>query len=455
MARVRTLRRVARADAYRELGEAAWAWVRANVLGDDGPWLPSTVDGTPRLPTATPDRSTIYLGTGGLALVLAEVQLQRRLTDEEVALGGAIRASIVATPATCRFASLYFGLGGDATALTVLGDRAAAAHVLRALRDEATGAVPLHGERVADVPPYDVIAGLAGVAMTGVWCGGADGLGLARLAADGLVAAAEDVATGLDWPLFPEDPVRLPNFSHGTAGIAAALAVTGLALGDDALVGAARRGAAHLVAIGDLAGGGLTVPHYVPQDGHDDEEPVTWSWCHGATGTSLLFAALGAAGVAEVDGIPARELRARCLRSVLGSGVPARLRPGFWDNDGQCCGTAGVGDVLLSAAAHAADGEEAAHAAAYLDAATRMGDALVERAVVDTAGARWQFVEHRAAESRLAPGTGWSQGAAGIAAFLLRLARVLDVGLATPVVDRPDGWWAVPASVRTYHRAAT
>ena len=29
------------------------------------------------------------------------------------------------------------------------------------------------------------------------------------------------------------------------------------------------------------------------------------------------------------------------------SGLPARLRPGFWDNDGRCCGTAGVGEVFL------------------------------------------------------------------------------------------------------------
>ena len=43
------------------------------------------------------------------------------------------------------------------------------------------------------------------------------------------------------------------------------------------------------------------------------------------------------------------------------------------------------------------------------------------------------------------------QGAAGIAAFLLRLARVMRDGLAAPVVDRPDQWWAVPAPLRTAH----
>jgi hypothetical protein len=47
------------------------------------------------------------------------------------------------------------------------------------------------------------------------------------------------------------------------------------------------------------------------------------------------------------------------------------------------------------------------------------------------------------------------QGAAGIAAFLLRLARVIDNGPDAPVVDRPDQWWAVPARLRTVQAART
>ena len=84
-------------------------------------------------------------------------------------------------------------------------------------------------------------------------------------------------------------------------------------------------------------------------------------------------------------------------------------------------------------------------------AARTMGDALVERAIADEAGARWRFIEHRQDPPLLPPRTSWMQGAAGIAAFLLRLARVVDDGLTAPVVDRPDQWWAVPARLRTVH----
>ncbi len=128
--------------------------------------------------------------------------------------------------------------------------------------------------------------------------------------------------------------------------------------------------------------------------------------------------------------------------------MPQQLRPGFWDNDGRCCGTAGVGDVLLDAAQDSSDPERAD---VLLAAARTMGDALVERAVRDAAGARWRFLEHRVDPPLLPPGTGWMQGTAGIAAYLLRLARVLQDGLGAPVVDRPDQWWAVPADVRTVH----
>ena len=92
-----------------------------------------------------------------------------------------------------------------------------------------------------------------------------------------------------------------------------------------------------------------------------------------------------------------------------------------------------------------------AQAEALLAAACTKADALAERAIRDQAGARWRFTEHRQDPPLLPPGTSWMQGAAGIAAFLLRLARVLENGLSAPVIDRPDQWWAVPAQFRTIH----
>jgi hypothetical protein len=77
--------------------------------------------------------------------------------------------------------------------------------------------------------------------------------------------------------------------------------------------------------------------------------------------------------------------------------------------------------------------------------ALTLGDALVSRALDDDTHAFWRFVEHRNEDPLLPPGAGWMQGAAGIAAYLFRLARVLEHGREAEAVARMDTWWALPA----------
>jgi lantibiotic modifying enzyme len=302
-------------------------------------------------------------------------------------------------------------------------------------------------EPASTAPVTDLVLGAAGVVLAAIWAGGEHARQIAATGGEWLLRAADQTKDGLDWGMLPGWPSRMPNYSHGTAGIATALAIAGAALDRDDFIAAARQGAQHLLAVGSLDDGGFVVPHTLPYSSRD-VDPVTYTWCHGPAGTSHLFAALAHAGVHTVAGLEVARLRQRCLHSVLASGVPQRLRPGFWDNDGRCCGTAGVGDVLLDAAQDCTD---QARAGTLLRAARTMGDALAGRAIRDEAGARWRFLEHRQDPPLLPPGTSWMQGAAGIAAFLLRLTRVIEDGRDTPVIDRPDQWWAVPARLRTVH----
>ena len=229
----------------------------------------------------------------------------------------------------------------------------------------------------------------------------------------------------------------MPNWSHGLAGIAGSLAAAGVGLGRPDLVDAARLGAEHLVTLADTGDGGMRLPHVIPdQDGLDT---YTYTWCHGPAGTSLLFAALDRAGVAGVAGRSAYDWERACLRSLRVSGIPERRYPGFWDNDGRCCGTAGVGDVVLNVwQRHGHDDD--------LAFAVTLADAVVDRAIHDRDGrVYWRFVEHRNDDPLLPPGVGWMQGAAGIAAYLFRLARVLEQGRDADAVARMDTWWALPA----------
>lgn len=431
-------------DAYREVAEAAWLWVLDHVRDADGPWLPESVtDGWEDTGPAG-DRDSLYAGIAGLAPLLAEIAHSRPLTDDESRLATRIGQRLSATAMTRSEASLFDGLAGDATALRML----APVHVPVVLHRLAELATPDGWVTTLVGAPEqcftDVVMGTAGVVMTATWVGGEEAESIALTGCEALLKAADRTPAGLDWGSWPGAPSRGPNYSHGTAGIASALAVAGATYGRPDLVDAALLGAQHLLAVGTLDDGGFVVPHTIPASKRD-VEPITNSWCHGPTGTSHLFAALAHAGVTEVGGLGVNELRRRCFRSVLDSGVPQRLRPGFWDNDGRCCGTAGVGDAFLDGAQDALDAVEAA---ALLAAARVMGDALVERSIRVEDRAFWRFIEHRQDPPLLAPGTSWMQGAAGIAAFLLRLARVTDEGLNAPVVDRPDEWWAVPARLR-------
>jgi hypothetical protein len=431
---------------YRELGEAAWAWVLGQVRDDEGPWLPEVVagDGPPAGPGA--DRDSVYAGIGGLAPVLAELGQHRALTSAEQALADGIVARLRAMVPARTEPSLYDGLGGDVTALKLLapGSEQAAVARLAELMTPEGWPTALQIEPASTAPVTELIQGTAGVVLAAIWAGGQHARDIATTGGEALLDAADETEGGLDWGMVPGARSRAPNYSHGTAGIATALAIAGADLGRADFAAAARRGAQHLLTVGSLDEAGFIIPHTLPFSTRD-VEPVTYNWCHGPAGTSQLFAALAVAGVDEVCGFGAASLRQRCLDAILGSGVPARLRPGFWDNDGRCCGTAGVGDVLLDAAQDCGD---QARAGVLLRAARTMADALAERAIRDQAGARWRFTEHRRDPPLLPPGTTWMQGAAGIAAFLLRLARVLDDGPAAPVVDRPDQWWAVPGRLR-------
>ncbi|MER6261597.1 lanthionine synthetase LanC family protein [Streptomyces sp900105245] len=433
-------------EMYRELGESAWAWVLRQIREDDGPWLPETVpeDGAPGEPA--PDRDTLYAGIAGLAPVLAEIARYREMTASERSLADGIVSRLSAQAAHRAEPSLYDGLAGDAMALRLLAPGAEQT-ALRRLADLATPdgwPTTLEFEPGSDAPLNDIVMGNAGVVLTAVWAGGESAEAIATTGCEALLRVADRTEGGLDWGIAPGATSKCPNYSHGTAGVASALAVAGAALNRPDFVEAAVDGARHVVSVGSLEGGGLVVPHTIPPSKRD-VEPVTYTWCHGPAGTSHLFAALAHAGVAEVSGLPVGELRDRCLTSLLTSGIPERLRPGFWDNDGRCCGTAGVGDVLLDAAQ---DCGTPARADTLVRAARTMGDALVTRAIRDDTGTRWRFLEHRQDPPLLPPGTAWMQGAAGIAAYLLRLARFVETGPDAPVVDRPDQWWAVPARLR-------
>ena len=433
-------------ETHRDVAEAAWRWVLDQVRWDDGPWVPGAVTG-PEAGEPPWDRDGMHSGVGGLAHVLAEIRHVRPWTAEEQGLAEAVAERVrrtIATQVDCTYFDGLVSTIGVLIALQAPGVEAAVARLEELAEPDGWPQTIVQPPRyLSGAHVQDLTLGTAGVLLGALWArrhGVPAAADLARTAAAALVAEAEQEPTGLNWRMVPrrfcaEAPgPQMPNLSHGVAGVAAALALAGAELDLPDLTDAARRGAEHLVSLGDDSGAGFVVPRYLPRDFNDEDE-VTYTWCHGATGTSLLFVALDGAGVADVAGRAPLAWHRRCLTSVRTSGLPTRLYPGFWDNDGRCCGTAGVGEVFLDSWHRAGADED-------LEFALLLADTLVERAVREEPHAYWRFLDHRAAEPLLPPKVGWMQGAAGIAAFLFRVSGTVQDGRDAAPVARMDTWWA-------------
>ncbi len=417
------------------------------VRWDDGPWIPESVPlhvaSEPPIPQ---HRDGMHSGIGGLAYVLAELRRHRRWTHEEHTLAEAITDRVRTGIAAKTDYDFFDGLVSSIGVLSALQTHGITEAIERLadLADEDGWPQQILGPPAfsPDARLNDATLGTASVLLGALWarrCGIINGQSLAERAADLLLAEAEELPTGLMWGFVPRrfhitNGEEMPNFSHGLAGIAIALALAGTELNRPSWTEAARRGAEHLITLADTSDGGFRVPHYLPN--LDDEDRFTYGWCHGGTGTSLLFLALDRAGIESVSGAAPLDWHRRCLQSVRTSGLPARLHPGFWDNDGRCCGTAGVGDAFL-------DSWQRSGNTGDFEFAIRLADALIERAIIEGTHAWWQFTEHRAAEPLLPPGVGWMQGTAGIAAYLFRICRVSKLGRDADAVPRLDNWWAL------------
>ncbi len=362
---------------------------------------------------------TLYYGSAGITIALLESY--RHFEDDRFGdLALAASRDLSAQVESWEPCSLYFGLTGVAVALhsvyEILGDAIA--------REDARRALQLvldrfDGERWSD--EIELLGGNAGVALGSLRVGNVE---LAERAVEPYLRLAEETSNGVQWEVRQGVPARLHHISHGTLGIVAALAAVGAAASRPDLVELALAGANDVVARNEDDDGFL-VPHSDPQYRPDRVERYSYGWCHGPTGDAQSFRLLAA-----ITGDNKwMELTDRCWRTVTASGLPERLRPGFWDNSGRCCGTAGV---LAFACDHYIELER------DLDFAQVLVDDLCHRSTVDDEGARWSNYEHRETPSDLEPRTGWAMGNAGIIREMLRFERIRDGRAPDYFVPWPD-----------------
>jgi lantibiotic modifying enzyme len=421
-------------DAFHSASEAL-RWVAdAAVEADGGATWPET-----RADNAQ-TADDLYDGTAGVLMAFAEAQLSGLggFGEPAEAAAGRLRWLAEVGPASrtaplhiripdepdSPVTSLYTGLGGPAIALATwavaTGDALAArsANKLVAEIADAVKAGPDSGVR-------DLIEGDAGTLLILTVLGDEQAWPAASLLADRLVAEARWSEEGPDWTTRPGEEFLAPNFSHGSSGIAFALARASTPLERPDLLEISAAGGRRLTALGQRPDGTLAVPVRIPPKPGWPE--VSYGWCHGPTGTVRLFQLLdqlqpGSGWAGAVTG---------GLAAIRSSGLPERLYPGFWDNLGLCCGTAGVGDLALDVYQETAD-------ASWLKFADELARDVLSRQIADAAGVRWSNTEFRADPPELPPFVGLMQGAAGIARWLLRLGRVHRDGPGARRIIWPD-----------------
>jgi lantibiotic modifying enzyme len=365
-----------------------------------------------------------YAGAAGVLFACAEARLGGRPAADELA--SLMRDRLVAAGNGPHTGD---GEGGEEPGLYVgVAGRLVGLQTWARVADDPTAETA--ADRLSDHAPqwagdrsdHDIISGDAGVLLALVHA--TTDTGLAAGVGERLLAAAVPAGAGLDWTARTGVPFLMPNFSHGGAGIAYALAAAADSCGRPDFLTAAAAGGARLAELGDHPTGWV-LPHSLPQQNW--AAPVSYGWCHGPTGTVRLFLLLDhlqpAAGWSTVVD--------HCLNAIRISGLPVRRYPGFWDNLGVCCGTAGVGDLALDR--FQATGDEG-----WLDWADSLAADVFDRAVTDTTGTWWQHTDHTAKPSLLPPTVGLMEGTAGIAAWLLRLARLHRDGPTAAVLRWPD-----------------
>jgi lantibiotic modifying enzyme len=371
--------------------------------------------------SSAPPRADLYYGTAGVVLFFLELHKAtgdegdrdtagrgaRWLLAQAKEEGGGLHWLVPDDNGKpVADAGLYTGASGIGAAFLELHRHLGGEEYRRA----ALGAATWVASRPVEAwTVYDIIGGAAGAALFLVRASrelGAPRLleAAARLG-DHLIAVATREKEGLRWRMSATWNRLYPNFSHGTSGVAYALAAIYAATKEERFLAAAKQGAEWLAARRAKSDAGAVWHRHEP----DATELYYVGWCHGPAGTARLFRQLHRA-----TGEPAWDRWVGdCARWVMGCGAPEKALPGFW-NVSQCCGSAGVGDFLADLYLATRDESYRRRAGAYVDD-------LLRRAAPGDPGLKWIQAENRVSPKEVFAQTGYAQGAAGIGIFFLKM----------------------------------
>ncbi|MGB6484106.1 MAG: lanthionine synthetase LanC family protein [Candidatus Acidiferrales bacterium] len=379
--------------------------------------------------------TSLYAGTPGPILFFLELY---RYTGEAEFLqqaksgADALAASLAAGQPT----GLYEGLAGDGFTLgeayLVTHDqkyRAAALQCVEWLKQSAKKA----GNGIEWNDTTDVIAGGSGTGLFLLWA--ADKLqapGARQVAIEAgkhLIELGKPTGDdGTRWLMDPTFPREMPNFSHGTAGVAYFLATLYQVTKQKEFLDAALKGAHYLISIADKQGDICLIYH---DDTPNGKSLYYLGWCHGPAGTARLFYRL----YQDTHDRQWLDWTERSARALVAEGAPEKVvSPGVWHNISACCGVTAEAEFFM-------DMYQLTKKSEYLSLAKQASDRLLTLATDDEQGTRWVQVETRVRPDVAIAQTGYMQGASGVGLWLLHMSA-LSEGKSEPTMAFPDNPFA-------------
>ena len=309
-----------------QLAEDIGRWLADNAIetGHGTAWPDNTL---------SPATIGYDLGSGVAGKVVYFVALYRATGNAEylkMAEGGAdYLIDVLQNPSSFeqnpRRASLYTGISGIGVALLHVQRHASNPKYERAVKQVVdklnAWSVEEGGARRWSDEFNDLIYGDAGTVLflsyVAEQTANDEALDLAIQGARFLLSQGQDAAAGSFWYFRRSKPFNLPNFSHGTAGVAYVLATVGTITADELLRKGAKAGFDYIRSISEIEGGLLRIPYGWGADNWDGL--YEFGWAHGLSGTALFFARLQKS---DIDARSAAEFESLTRHTLLNINLP-------------------------------------------------------------------------------------------------------------------------------------
>ncbi len=431
-----------------ELAEDIGRWLATNSIQTDSgiAWSDNTL---------SPETISYDLGSGVAGKVVYFVALYRATGNAEylrVAEDGAdYLIGVLQDPSSFeqnpRRASLYTGISGIGVALLHVQRHASTRKYERAVKqivDQLREWSVEDGEGLRWSDEFnDLIYGDAGTALflsyVAQQAADDEALDLATHGARFLLSQAQNSAIGSFWYFRRSKPFNLPNFSHGTAGVAYVLATIGTIADDESLRSGAREGFAYIRSIAEIESGLLRIPYGWGADSWAGL--YEFGWAHGLSGTASFFARMQMSGI---DAEAAAEYENLTRHTILNINLPGTPVAPFAEPStalDKRFGRAGVLSLLSQWSVSEAASEDV----------VKLRDSVFAHiqsaAIRENRTAHWVVDAPEFMGGGRAAYTGIFHGAAGIGLAVLRLHS--SINGASPYDTLPDDPFAWPEETKS------